>query len=830
MKQLGADTFVDLRRIAADSAPSNHSSLCYRCAAHPAIERGPAIPRSTQPDREGQEAIYLAASATVRQAAIQDESSPQGKTSGVIVSCGEPVDGKEAAIGTAIWMQVVLGEEHRVNRREMREWLVARVESTVGVILVLLVGAGTIVLTPVVASGIEQMPWLLHMHGVGDPGNDGEPSQEAPVREYTDPLPFEFSGLTGEELIGLGIPVKPTPVFYPVDDSERPFPAGHYVTEAGNQTVFSDRRALWIWDAADQGMGVEIRIVELASARWAESLARIWAEEPAEGLYPQGAFVSFQSAELDDGPFERARVAFTHDRLWIVAQIGTGPAYQAAVDAGKAAPLDTVNLAREIALATDAELPPFDDMAGWETLWVEDLRPVHAASLGIAAALAILARNAGPALLDNGSREALAGLWLRRRNRVGKPRDDDVDLTNPARRIRTRAFLETLLLALAAGAGMILLYFVASPVGLTPAFLIAGGIVLIISVMNTVLRQRGRSDSDLGKGWHRAEVAATAASSLVLTAGIWCVGVAGIGFASGDAELLRILSFVMLGVGLCITGFAVYPPRLLHRFAMPAVKRALAEDDRAQVLLLRSFQDDDIQIRIHPSSRQGISERIALLADSTFEDHIAWVASRVGPVIAIGQPGTKLQPLGAVRDYFDDDNWQSAVLKRINTSIAVIFVVGRSPGAQWELAQLRDRGALAKTVFVFPPLGMDEFMKRSVVLADGLCLRPTEFFGDIDTPAPLAAVRIGESGQVIRYLVDGRDDIAYSIAIKRALQDAIDARATIARVGDETSDPEVSNKAAQYLESYSPLKRRKKSSDPFVNAARFFIDLSRQFF
>lgn len=701
----------------------------------------------------------------------------------------------------------------------MRAWFAAQLGALVGVVLVALVAVGTIVLSPVVAQALERMPWLIYLY------TEGEPVRSDIVREQADPLPLEIAGITGEQLVELGIPVDPTPTFHE-RDAEGIFPSGHFVTEAGDDLVMSARRALWVWDTGEPGLGVEVMTVELPTAGWASSLARIWAaNEPSDGEYPPQATVSSESGDADE-PYERAAVQFVHDRLWVVVQLGVGPAYLSAVDAGATAPLDVVDLTRQAALIVHAGLPELRDLEGWETLPVADVRPLHAASFGVAAVLAILVRELGAAVLDRGSREAFAGQWRRR----VVPRERDVNLLGSGRRSRMLTLLKTIALALAAGVGAILLYFGTGALDLYTMFFIAGAIIVVGSVAWAFLRRGAAASVDLPGGWRWAEAGAATGSGVVLAAGVFCIGTAGIGFATGDALIVRLVSLVMLVLGLAVVGCAAYPPRLFKRLVIPAIKRSLEQDDRAPALFLRSFQDDDLRVRIRPNSRAGVTERIALLGDSTFEDLIAWIASRTGPVIAIGQPGTVLQPLGAVRDYFSDDEWQSAILKRINTSAAVVFVVGRSPGAQWELAQLRDRGALAKTVFVFPPVGTDEFLMRCVVLAAGLGVAPTEFFGDIDSGAPLAAVRIDEDGQVVRYLVDGRDDVAYSLAIERALADAAAMAGTVVAAGQSKApDPEIAAEAARYLVTFSPSRKRSASTDPFRRALGFFIDLTRPF-
>lgn len=696
----------------------------------------------------------------------------------------------------------------------MKSWVREQASTLFGVLLLLAVAVGTITSAPMIARGLDHLPWLVYLYTGGAP-------PEGVEREIVDPLPFETVGVSSEELLAMGLPVSPQPSLSEPDPTTI-FPAGHAVTDAANeQVVMSARRALWTWNAGTDGFGLDVMIVELPTQAWAQSLANTWAFEPlGEGEYPAGATQDFESGTSDGGSYAAAKVQFVHDRLCVVVQTGTGPLYAEAVAAGTAEQLDVRDAARQVALALDANLPAMNDLAGWEGLDTLDLRVVNAASLGAAATLTILARAFGSGVLDRGSREALFG-WFRRRAPAGT---NDVDLTGSVRQLRLRSGLKTLALALGSGAGMIVVYFVTGAIGLVEMFLLVAAAVLIVALVATLVRPRNR-DEKLGRGWIFAEALATGLSATVVAAGIFFVGTAGIGFTLGEGSLVRILSLTMLALGLAVVGFAPYPAQLFRRLAMPAVKQAVQSDERAPVLFLRSFQDDDLRVRIRSRSKASPSARLALLNDSTFEDLLAWQASRHGPVIAIGQPGTKLQPLGAVRDYFSDADWQTAVLKRINVASAIIFVVGRSPGAQWELAQLRERGALGKTLFVFPPVDEAEFDARCFVLSAGLGLHPLTLNHDFEAGVPLVAMRVGASGQIHRYLASGRDDFAYTLAIERALAEIAELDAIAVAPSGRPVTIEDQAQAQRMLATYDPRRRRRTSVDPFRRALGLILNI-----
>ena len=75
----------------------------------------------------------------------------------------------------------------------------------------------------------------------------------------------------------------------------------------------------------------------------------------------------------------------------------------------------------------------------------------------------------------------------------------------------------------------------------------------------------------------------------------------------------------------------------------------------------------------------------------------------LGAAIAIGQPGERLPRLGAVRAYYQDDEWQAAVLGWMRRAQLIVLVGGASHWTLWELRQAVDRGYAGKLMLVIPP-------------------------------------------------------------------------------------------------------------------------------
>jgi hypothetical protein len=116
-------------------------------------------------------------------------------------------------------------------------------------------------------------------------------------------------------------------------------------------------------------------------------------------------------------------------------------------------------------------------------------------------------------------------------------------------------------------------------------------------------------------------------------------------------------------------------------------------DRRPPVLILRQFGDDFLE-----------AGRMSFGGAPTFEHFVAGELNRIGPVVAIGRPGERLQPLGASRDYLADSDWQRAVTTTIAEAALVVFVLGDSENLLWEFRKTIETHGKKRTLIIVPPL------------------------------------------------------------------------------------------------------------------------------
>lgn len=138
-----------------------------------------------------------------------------------------------------------------------------------------------------------------------------------------------------------------------------------------------------------------------------------------------------------------------------------------------------------------------------------------------------------------------------------------------------------------------------------------------------------------------------------------------------------------------------------RRLSQPSAARLLEDDNRAPVLLLRSFSDDAATISSRNALRRFLY--LGLYGKVRLESAIADELARLGPFIAVGQPGERLPALGAARAYLDDADWQTQVIDWIGAARLIVMVGGTTPWVGWELSQVAAAGRLDRLLVLLPP-------------------------------------------------------------------------------------------------------------------------------
>jgi hypothetical protein len=191
-------------------------------------------------------------------------------------------------------------------------------------------------------------------------------------------------------------------------------------------------------------------------------------------------------------------------------------------------------------------------------------------------------------------------------------------------------------------------------------------------------------------------------------------------------------------------------------------------DSRPPVLLLRSFEDDNRLLSARPRLLWFFH---AAKEASTLEDYVVNCVWKLGPVIAIGKPGENISPLGAARDYVEENQWRDCIRNYLDESAYLISILGLTPGLRWEYEQINARDKQDTLIVVFPPKPYDQLQRSWEAFQTCFSRAAT-----IDLPfgpnrsVPLLALFRGAdtSPLVLRCVIS--DEIAYDVAFGKLFE------------------------------------------------------------
>ncbi len=178
-----------------------------------------------------------------------------------------------------------------------------------------------------------------------------------------------------------------------------------------------------------------------------------------------------------------------------------------------------------------------------------------------------------------------------------------------------------------------------------------------------------------------------------------------------------ILIGVALGGHMLIAAFIYLPVARLAGRIWNRGRRQLARrlqeirqlDTRPPVLLLRSFDDDNLPLE---SRFRLLWFFHAAKEAATLEQCVVNSVWPLGPVIAVGNPREKLNPLGAAREDIPGEQWRSRIQQYLEEAAYVVSILGSTPGLNWEYEQIEIRGNKDKVLVVLPPRSMVEVYRR----------------------------------------------------------------------------------------------------------------------
>ena len=198
--------------------------------------------------------------------------------------------------------------------------------------------------------------------------------------------------------------------------------------------------------------------------------------------------------------------------------------------------------------------------------------------------------------------------------------------------------------------------------------------------------------------------------------------------------------------------------RYARRHLSPEARFVLSLDRRPPVLLLRSFIDD--ASAVNPSD---LSARISF-GGKRLEEVAADAVKGISPFIAVGDPRSRLPPLGAFRANLPDD-WQTPVKEWIGGARAILLIAGTTEWVTWELQQIVAADALGRVLLLIPPGAPEDIDARWRHVAAHIGSPSLQSAMEAIDPKRVLAVRFTRDGGLQLLTASLRRERDYGLAV-----------------------------------------------------------------
>jgi hypothetical protein len=213
-------------------------------------------------------------------------------------------------------------------------------------------------------------------------------------------------------------------------------------------------------------------------------------------------------------------------------------------------------------------------------------------------------------------------------------------------------------------------------IGCTATAAVPGAVMLFFSRHPLLSKSRAMVEN-YGRGWWRwRRLLASSISALAVL--LFGLGVLAVIAAFGLSATVPIDSLLLGGGVFAVLALLVltYALTRLARRITAWDLQTVFEGQPDQMLYLRSFRDDEVRVVSTMLSRRGVAQSIvdAMLPIRTtrFEETLATLLRRHGPLTAVEQPDQVLPSIGARRIRLRPGNWQGDVAELAENAAAVV--------------------------------------------------------------------------------------------------------------------------------------------------------------
>lgn len=148
---------------------------------------------------------------------------------------------------------------------------------------------------------------------------------------------------------------------------------------------------------------------------------------------------------------------------------------------------------------------------------------------------------------------------------------------------------------------------------------------------------------------------------------------------------------------------------IARRISQHNVMQLRKRDQRPPIFVIRSFKDEHLMVGERPDW-QALLGRVRTRAP--FEEVVVNAMWGFGPVLTIGKPGDRIPPLGAAREYVSDDRWRTRVREYLESSRAIVIMVGDTSNFAWECERVAEFHLINKVLALLPPLSNEAVSQR----------------------------------------------------------------------------------------------------------------------
>jgi hypothetical protein len=226
-----------------------------------------------------------------------------------------------------------------------------------------------------------------------------------------------------------------------------------------------------------------------------------------------------------------------------------------------------------------------------------------------------------------------------------------------------------------------------------------------------------------------------------------------------------ILALVVMDAGKIVLtlGGTYLAWRAAWRRVRRGAEEVVGDTDYRPLVFLRSFQDEEARVAPRSTLRRLLRRGVRL------EEVLVNKVSRLGPAVAIGLPGERVQKLGAFRAYYNNEDWQRAVLGWMSRAYVIVVIGGTSPWALWELQHILTHGLAQRLILIVPPDGSDtERQARWDALCWAASRTPWEGGLRGMDPGRVIAVVFEPDGGVLPIFGSAKHQADYELALQLA--------------------------------------------------------------